>query len=303
VPRLYQRTSAPPPEKLRPFTTFALRRFYASGFEETDAHRRWAGLWRKQLKLRLSDGAFISLNKLRPRFSFQSLRRYSVRFAPVNLYMSALNWLMPERVAEKGKANNAYPIGGEYVVDVDHYLNYLPHSHRTTEEGLCEGCLENSKEISLRLLDAMSSNYSKFEIVFSGRRGFHIHALGFDPTDWTTFNEANPIKSHEVSRFIYTRYLKQVCGGFDDDHFKLSVDPLRVVALPDSINGMSGLLCKSLGGRRDFEGVRIPEVLRESRWRRIHNYLIRWYNMGPEDFRGFDLSEETLHAHLEPRRG
>ena len=138
---------------MRPFTTQALRRFYAKGFEETDAHRRWVGLWRKQIKLRLHDGTFISLNKLRPRFSFQSLRRYSVRFTPVNLYMSVLNWLMPERVAEKGKANHAYPIGGEYVVDVDHYLNYLPHSHRTTEDGVCEGCLENSKEISLRLLD------------------------------------------------------------------------------------------------------------------------------------------------------
>ena len=138
---------------MRPFTSFALRRFYAKGFEETDAHRRWVGLWRKQLKVRLCDGTFISLNKLRPRFRFQSLKRYSVRFAPVNIYVSALNWLMPERVAEKGKANHAYPIGGEYVVDVDHYLNYLPHSHRTTEDGVCEGCLENSKEISLRLLD------------------------------------------------------------------------------------------------------------------------------------------------------
>jgi DNA primase catalytic subunit len=58
---------------------------------------------------------------------------------------------------------------------VDHYLNYMPHSHRTAEEGVCEGYIENSKEISLRLLDAMSGNYSKFEVVFSGRRGFHLH--------------------------------------------------------------------------------------------------------------------------------
>jgi hypothetical protein len=57
VPRLYQRTSPPPPEKLRPFTTHALRRFYAKGFDETDTQRRWAGLWRKQFKLRLGDGA------------------------------------------------------------------------------------------------------------------------------------------------------------------------------------------------------------------------------------------------------
>jgi hypothetical protein len=59
---------------LKPFIPHALRRFYANGFEETDAHLRWTGLWRKQLKLRLCDGAFISLNRLRPRFSFARAR-------------------------------------------------------------------------------------------------------------------------------------------------------------------------------------------------------------------------------------
>jgi hypothetical protein len=59
--------------KLKPFIPHALRRFYTKGFEETDAHRRWPGLWRKQFKLRLYDGALISLNKFRSRFSFQNL--------------------------------------------------------------------------------------------------------------------------------------------------------------------------------------------------------------------------------------
>jgi hypothetical protein len=40
---------------LRPFTTHALRRFYAKGFEENEAHRRWSGLWCKQFKLRLHE--------------------------------------------------------------------------------------------------------------------------------------------------------------------------------------------------------------------------------------------------------
>lgn len=223
----------------------------------------------------------------------------------MNLYMSVLNWLLPERIGEKEKANHAYPIGGEYVVDVDHYLNYRPHSHRTTVEGVCEGCLENSREISLRLLDTMSSNYSKFQIVFSGRRGFHLHILDFDPRDWTSYNEMNPIKSHEVSRLIYTRYLKQICCGFDDDHFKLSVDPMRVVTFPDSINGETGLLCKSLGGKNDFESLKVSEILSRARWGRLYNYPIRWHNLSMEDYidRAYQRIEESLHSHPEPRRG
>ena len=34
----------------------------------------------------------------------------------------ARNYLMPERVGEKSEANRAYPIGGEYVADVDIHL-------------------------------------------------------------------------------------------------------------------------------------------------------------------------------------
>ncbi len=106
MPMLYQWIDSQSPEKLS-FIPHALRMFYSNGFEENDTHRRWSGLWRKQFKLRLYDRTFISLNKLRPRLTFQNLKRYSVRFAPVNLYMSTLNWLMPERVAEKSKANHA----------------------------------------------------------------------------------------------------------------------------------------------------------------------------------------------------
>jgi hypothetical protein len=77
------------------------------------------------------------------------------------------------------------------------------------------------------------------ERYLSGRRGFHLHVLDFDPSDWTEYNAANPIKTHEAARLIYTKYLKQVCGGFDDDHFKLSVNPMRVVTFLDSINGQT----------------------------------------------------------------
>ncbi|MHA2162624.1 MAG: hypothetical protein ACXABF_09385, partial [Candidatus Thorarchaeota archaeon] len=30
-----------------------------------------------------------------------------------------MDWLMPERVGEKNRSNKAYPIRGDYVVDID----------------------------------------------------------------------------------------------------------------------------------------------------------------------------------------
>ncbi|MCX6654938.1 MAG: hypothetical protein NTY03_07425 [Candidatus Bathyarchaeota archaeon] len=95
-----------------------------------------------------------------------------------------------------------------------------------------------------------------------------------------------------------------MCNGFDDDHFKLSVDPMRVMTFPDSINGETGLLCKSLGGRGNFESMSISSMLVEARLARIYNYPIRWYNLGLEDFmRSYQRLEEPLHSHPEPRRG
>ena len=52
----------------------------------------------------------------------RALRKLSVKYAPYHLYMFVLNYLMPERVGEKSEANRAYPIGGEYVADVDIHL-------------------------------------------------------------------------------------------------------------------------------------------------------------------------------------
>jgi hypothetical protein len=93
-----------------------VRRFYAYGFNESQVHIIWSHIWSKQFKIRLRDDRFLSLNRLRDRFSFQFLKRYCVYFTPVNLYLSVLNWLMPERVAEKSRANMAYSVGGEYVI-------------------------------------------------------------------------------------------------------------------------------------------------------------------------------------------
>ena len=47
---------------MRSFTPPALRRFYAKGFEENEAHRRWSGLWCKQFKLRLHERVAVKIS-------------------------------------------------------------------------------------------------------------------------------------------------------------------------------------------------------------------------------------------------
>ena len=262
-----------------------IRRFYINGFEETVAVRNWPRMWNKQFRIRTVDGAFIKLNRFRDRFSFKALKRYCIHHAPASLYMSVLNWMMPERVGEKSKANRAYPIGGEYVVDVDLHLFWRPHYHYVGLDGVCIRCLSISRDAALRVIDKVCENHSDIHIVFSGRKGFHVHVLDFDVRDWTHYDEGNPIKSHEVARFLYTRHVKRALGGFDDPHFKLSCDPMRMITFPGSLNSRSGLICTHLGGPSEFESMSMTDVLHRSR--ALHYFF-------DDGFR------PLVHAHLEP---
>ena len=110
-----------------------------------DPKINWPHMGMKQIKLDTGNGTFISLNKFRNRVGFRQLKEYGVQFRPRHIYMSVLNWLMPERVGPKRKCSQAYPVGGEYVLDLDHYLSYFPHGHRTEPEGFCYHCLKHIK--------------------------------------------------------------------------------------------------------------------------------------------------------------
>jgi hypothetical protein len=93
--------------------------FYKNGFEETEVHKDWPRLWNKHYRIQLWKGQFLKLNRFRGRLNFKSLKWLCTKYRPIHVYMSVMNWIFPERVGLKRKARHAYPIGGEYVVDLD----------------------------------------------------------------------------------------------------------------------------------------------------------------------------------------
>ena len=170
-------------------------------------------LSKKHFRIVVPNGKFVKLNKFRNRVSVEELRDFCLKYAPVHVYFSVLDWLFPERVGKKYKANRAVPLGGEYVFDVDNHNVWIPHKNHV--KGICRECLFNAKQLTIHVCEAIEENYSKILVVFSGRRGFHIHVLDFNLRDWTYYNGRNPIKSHEVARFKYTKLLASICDGFN----------------------------------------------------------------------------------------
>jgi hypothetical protein len=203
----------------------------------------------------------------------------------MNVYSSILDWLMPERVGEKNRANQAFPIRGDYVVDIDVPQLWRPWNGFATNNIYSTG-LQLAYDKVLMFLDKISENYSDISIVFSGKRGFHIHVRDFEVRDWTHYDPRNPIKSHEVARFVYTHYLQNALGRFSKYHFILSTDPMRVMTIPNSLNGRTGLICFVVGSPRDFEVLTMERMVRETDAKRF------FYN-------GFQTGA-NYHAHPEP---
>ena len=108
----------------------------------------------------------------------------------------------------------------------------------------------------------------------------------FNVEDWTHRDPRNMIKSHEVARFKYTGYLSNlVPKAFDESHFTLSVDPMRVMSVPDSLNGLTGVSCSYLGDSREFKRLSVEEILRKAKGAKAAISGLNWASAGSLEIR------------------
>ena len=194
---------------------------------------------------------------------------------------------MPERVGEKSKANRAYPIRGDYVVDIDVPQLWRPWNGHSTNNIHSTGFLL-AFDKTTDILDKIRENYNDIQIIFSGKRGFHIHVKDFEIRDWTHYDAWNPIKSHEVARYIYTLHLQSAIGRFSRYHFILGTDPMRVMTIPNTLNGKTGLICFEVGTPSDFEVLSLEKVVQKSGAKRF------FYDSA------FKTATTLVHSHPEP---
>jgi len=216
----------------------------------------WIDAGRKHYRFELWNGRFLKLNRFENRIRPHELAKYLVRYTPKHAYMSVLSWLFPERVGGRRKANNALPLDGTFLLDLDVKTERF-HHHTLTRDGVCEGCLRLAKFNTLRACDVIEENYQDYAIIFSGRKGFHV-LIPFDAEDWTHYRVRDPLSTQAAGRYRYAWYLKRRGVWFD---FRTSVDPLRVHSVPGSLNGDTGLIVKPIGQRRDLQERSITQIL------------------------------------------
>ena len=240
-----------------------LDHWQVSGFY-VNSHMTLPGLWnpsRKHVRIQMLNGRFVKLNKFENRLNPRELKEYCVTLQPLHLYFSVLNWLFPERVGKKYKANYAVPVGsGEYVVDIDSHVMWRWHEHYVSRVyHVCQSCLELSRRLTIQACEEIERYYSDIAVVFSGRSGFHI--LDFAVADWTRVNYEDLVKLHEAARFKFSKIISLQTYCYDRAHFILSVDPMRVITVPETLNAETGLKCVYVGIRTSLEALIITDLL------------------------------------------
>lgn len=184
-----------------------------------------------------------SLNKLKKKI-------LSLKQAPIRVFYSQLRWLEPEKIGEKNFKD--ITLGSEFLVfDVDG--DKLHHEHHMFKNGLCPTCIELAKKETIKLAESLKDvGFKRFFVVFSGRRGFHLYVLDVKKY----FKEIIPQETlhreywEQIARKRIADLLKEKGIKFD---YQITVDTRRIIGLPSSLHGYTGLPLYLVGSIKKLE--------------------------------------------------
>ena len=73
--------------------------------------------------------------------------------------------------------------------------------------------------------------------------------------------------------------------AFDKAHFALSVDPMRVISIPESLNAVTGVSCSYLGDSKQFKRLTVEQILRRARRAKASINGLNWSSADSLEFR------------------
>lgn len=181
-----------------------------------------------------------------------TLRRWLVRVAPAHVYFTTSRWLDPQRLGARDLRGKkpGYPIahnvflGQELYFDID-----------------TPGDLAAGKREALALLDFLrAEGLEDLRVVYSGNKGFHVHAYDFERRFAPDLPE-NPRDREAAAQAARTDLVRRIVAadiGIDVD---ITMDPRRILRLPGTVHGKTFNICQFVDSHRldSFRPTRIPQ--------------------------------------------
>ena len=181
-----------------------------------------------------------------------TLRRWLLDLAPAHVYFTTSRWLDPQRLGPRELRGRkaGYPIahnvflGQELYFDID-----------------APGDLAAAKRHARSLLDLLrGEGLQDLRLVYSGNKGFHVHAYDFEKRFGPDLPE-DPRKREAAAQAARTDLVTRIVNagiGIDVD---ITMDPRRILRLPGTVHGKTFNICEFLDPDRleSFQPTRIPQ--------------------------------------------
>ena len=182
-----------------------------------------------EFRWRCDDGSWRKSN--RRVSSIETFRKSISRDNPTDIYFSTSSWLDPVNLPRLSDETRSHPILLNHLIVFD--IDFSPLSLEN---------LEQARITTLKLHNWIEENYDYelLSISFSGSKGFHLF---YNDLDRTLFSIENPKERENTIKAERNKLLQEVLlAGFKVDP-RITADTRRIIRLPDSIHGKTGLLC------------------------------------------------------------
>ncbi|MBL6732326.1 MAG: hypothetical protein ISP82_05190, partial [Candidatus Poseidoniaceae archaeon] len=175
--------------------------------------------------------------------SIETFRKSISQDNPSDIYFSTSSWLNPIDLPRLSDETRPHPILLNHLIAFD--IDFAPLSLEN---------LEQARITTLKLQNWIEKNYD-YELIsisFSGSKGFHLF---YHDLDRSLFSIENPRERENAVKSARSKLLQEVLlAGFKVDP-RITADTRRIIRLPGSIHGKTGLLCHRISLERLSKSV------------------------------------------------
>ena len=175
--------------------------------------------------------------------SIETFKKSISRDNPSDIYFSTSSWLNPIDLPRLSDKTRPHPILLNHLIVFD--IDYSPLSIEN---------LEQARKTTLKLHNWIEKNYD-YELIsisFSGSKGFHLF---YSDLDRTLFSIENARERENAVKTDRDKLLQDVLlAGFKVDP-RITADTRRIIRLPGTVHGKTGLLCHRISLERLSKSV------------------------------------------------
>ena len=183
----------------------------------------------RHFRILLPRGTFLKLEaRIR---SEEVLRKWLVRYRPIDVYYSTSCWLVPENLGrrERTPLSDNILLSSDIVFDIDR----SPFSPEN---------IELARQDTTKLLAFCDDNGLAVKyIAFSGSKGFHV--ICKDPL---RYDDPSPFVREDRARAARREIVARVLAEGIAIDTKITTDTRRIIRVPGTINSKTGYVCTVL---------------------------------------------------------